>query len=229
MGIQSGSEEILRDDFNRPVDAAARPSRPRRLIVDVRRRRLLRPDHQGAVREGGALPRDVRLPASTCPSEMKSVGFGGDDHVPELRLHARRSSAKARALTLSDDDYRYYHKLYLLTRTTLPRPVVQAIGRSRAVAPLPAAARPPCCRRSCPFFFLRTTRTISAREILDIAARDRRHPRRRARPRTAERRRPGLIAACRDPGCRSCGLPPGRSSLLRCGGTRVWRATVHAS
>jgi len=41
------------------------------------------------------------------------------------------------AVTLSDQDYLYYHKLYYLTRTTLPRSVVKAIGNSRLMRRFP--------------------------------------------------------------------------------------------
>jgi len=42
------------------------------------------------------------------------------------------------SVTVSERDYAYYHKLYLLTRTELPRPVVRAMGRSRVLRRFPS-------------------------------------------------------------------------------------------
>src|SRR6185436_20470787 len=63
------------------------------------------------------------------PHGMKSVGFGNMTSFPGYGYTARVKQEGA-ALTVSDRDYEYYHKLYFLTRTELPRWLVRAIGKS---------------------------------------------------------------------------------------------------
>ncbi|MFI5010665.1 MAG: hypothetical protein ACHQDY_10370, partial [Solirubrobacterales bacterium] len=70
------------------------------------------------------------------PQAVRSVGFGAMVSFPRFGYTLNVESRGAE-LTLSDEDYRYYHKLYLLTRTPLPRRAVRTLGRSRLVRRFP--------------------------------------------------------------------------------------------
>ena len=61
--------------------------------------------------------------------------------------------------------YRYYHKLYLLTRERLPRRLVKMIGRSRIVRRFPSLIDP-LLSKELPAFFLLETNDPYASEVL---------------------------------------------------------------
>src|SRR4030095_4533882 len=63
---------------------------------------------------------------------MQTVGFGGMVSFPNFG-YTEKVKSEERKIVLSDDVYRYYHRLYLLTRTKLPRWLVRALGQSRIV------------------------------------------------------------------------------------------------
>jgi anaerobic magnesium-protoporphyrin IX monomethyl ester cyclase len=127
MGIQSGSPEML-DHFHRPV-AQDKAIEAARIIVEcgvecyfdlITKVHFEREEH---LRQTFDFLVDF-------PREVRSVGFGAMVSFPEFG-YTKRVVERGVELTVSDRDYLYYHKLYFLTRTPLPRPLVKAIGRSR--------------------------------------------------------------------------------------------------
>jgi anaerobic magnesium-protoporphyrin IX monomethyl ester cyclase len=127
MGIQSGSEEML-DHFHRPV-AQEKAIEAARIIVDcgvecyfdlITKVHFEKEEH---LRQTFDFLLDL-------PREVRSVGFGAMVSFPEFG-YTKRVADRGAVLAVSDRDYTYYHKLYFLTRTRLPRQVVKAIGRSR--------------------------------------------------------------------------------------------------
>jgi radical SAM superfamily enzyme YgiQ (UPF0313 family) len=133
MGIQSGSETILKD-FNRPV-AQQKAHEAARTIAEcgieaffdlITKVHFEKDEHC----------RETFEFLLEFPREMKSVGFGAMVSFPEYG-YTKKVSDEAAKLTLSDRDYEYYHKLYFLTRTNLPRRLVKAIGNSRIVRRYP--------------------------------------------------------------------------------------------
>ncbi len=133
MGIQSGSETVLKD-FNRPV-AQQKAHEAARTIAEcgieayfdlITKVHFEKDEHC----------RETFEFLVEFPREMKSVGFGAMVSFPEYGYTKKVADEGAR-LTVSDRDYLYYHKLYLLTRTGLPRTLVKAIGRSRLVRRYP--------------------------------------------------------------------------------------------
>ena len=152
MGIQSGSEEILKENLHRPV-AQQKAIEAAQLIVDcglegffdlITRVQFETEKH---CREAFEFLCDF-------PRQMKSVCFGNMTLFPGYG-YTQQVEDENRSLTLSDQDYTYYHKLYLLTRTRLPRRVVRKIGEMRIFRRYPSLIDPFLPRRS-PVFFLVT-------------------------------------------------------------------------
>jgi radical SAM superfamily enzyme YgiQ (UPF0313 family) len=164
MGIQSGSEEILRQNFNRPVDQQ-RAIDASQLIVDcglngffdlITRVQFETEKH---CRQTFEFLVDL-------PLGMKTVGFGNMTMFPGYGYTAQVAS-EGRSLTLGDADYEYFHKLYLLTRTAMPRPLVRAIGNSRLFRRFPALLDP-LLPKELPSFFLLDENDRRGDEILDL-------------------------------------------------------------
>jgi radical SAM superfamily enzyme YgiQ (UPF0313 family) len=164
MGIQSGSEEILRNDFNRPV-VQNKTYEAARIIAEcgvagffdlITKVQFEKEKH---LRETFDFLLDL-------PVEMKSVGFGAMTSFPNYG-YTKKVEADRAAITISDDLYRYYHKLYLLTRTTLPRPVVKAIGGSRLFRRFPRLIDP-LLPKHLPVFFMADDDDGLSSEVLNL-------------------------------------------------------------
>lgn len=133
MGIQSGSESMLQN-FNRPV-AQQKAVEAAKIIAEcgieaffdlITKVHFEKEEH---CRETFEFLLDL-------PVEMKSAGFGAMTMFPNYG-YTEKVAREGATVTLSDRDYLYWHKLYLLTRTTLPRSVVRAIGNSKVVRRFP--------------------------------------------------------------------------------------------
>jgi radical SAM superfamily enzyme YgiQ (UPF0313 family) len=149
MGLQSGSEKVLRE-YDRPV-ARQTAMQAAQTIIDC-----------GLVGFFDLITRSEFETEETCretfefllefPRQMQTVGF-----YPMIQFPGYGYTAKVRdtgrALSVDDRGYAYFHKLYLLTRTALPRPVVRAIGRARLVRRFPRLIDPLLPKRL-PFFYL---------------------------------------------------------------------------
>ena len=130
MGIQSGSEEILKNDFNRPVQQQRTYDAARTLVdcgVDVFFDLITKVQFEREEHCRETFEFLLKL-----PQEVKSIGFGAMVNFPEYG-YTKKVEQQQATCALSEEDYRYYHKLYLLTRTPLPRRLVKAIGNSRIV------------------------------------------------------------------------------------------------
>ncbi len=151
MGIQSGSEEILKENFNRPV-ARQKAIEAAQLIVDT-----------GIVGFFDLITRVQFETERHCretfeflcdlPREMKTVCFGNMTLFPGYG-YTQQVEDQQRSLSLSDRDYRYYHKLYFLTRTQVPRWLTRKIGTLRLVRRFPWLIDVFLPRRLPVFFFV---------------------------------------------------------------------------
>jgi len=164
MGIQSGSEDILKNDFNRPVEHERAMEAAKTIIecgVDgffdlITKVHFEKDEH---CRQTFEFLLDF-------PREMKSIGFGAMVSFPEYGYTRKVDDEQAKT-TLSERDYAYYHKLYLLTRTSLPRFLVRAIGNSRLVRRFPSLIDR-LLPRKLPAFFLVDDGGEFAGEVMDL-------------------------------------------------------------
>ena len=126
MGIQSGSESLLSGGLNRPV--------PKEKAIEAA---------QVMIEEGVDCYFDLITKIQIekeedaratfdflcdLPVEMKTIGFGHMTMFPGYGYTAQVEEG-GHHLSMTDKEYAYYHKLYLLTRTHLPRPVIRTIGK----------------------------------------------------------------------------------------------------
>jgi radical SAM superfamily enzyme YgiQ (UPF0313 family) len=164
MGIQSGSEAILKDHFNRPVDQQ-RAIEAAQTIIDAG----IEAFFDLITRVQFESEQDLRATFEfllELPREMKSVGFGNMTMFPNYGYTRDVANANA-ALSVSDRDYAYYHKLYLLTRTPLPRVLVKAVGRLPIFRRFPSLIDP-LLPKKLPAFFLGDGDDGRAGEVLDL-------------------------------------------------------------
>jgi anaerobic magnesium-protoporphyrin IX monomethyl ester cyclase len=164
MGIQSGSAEILRDKFNRPVDRE-RAMEAAKLIIESGISGyfdLITKVHF----ETEAHLRETFNFLLEFPVGMQSVGFGHMTVLPQYG-YKQKIEEEGAVHTVSDHDYLYYHKLYLLTRTTLPRGLVRLIGSLPIFKRYPALIDP-FLPKELPHFFLRGEDDVRKGEILDL-------------------------------------------------------------
>lgn len=133
MGIQSGSEAMLHQ-FHRPVPRA-KAIETARLLADCG----VETYFDLITKVHFEREEDCRATFDfLCdfPREMRSIGFGAMVSFPRYGYtEAVVEQQKTHALT--DADYLYYHKLYLVTREDLPRWLVRLLGRSRLIRRFP--------------------------------------------------------------------------------------------
>jgi radical SAM superfamily enzyme YgiQ (UPF0313 family) len=125
MGIQSGSEEVL-NGFNRPV-AREKAVEASRILLEAG----VEPYFDLITRvhlESEANARETFDFLCELPIGMRCVGFGHMTMFPGYG-YSKKVTEEGRTLSLTDKEYAYYHRLYLLTRTTMPRFLVKAVGR----------------------------------------------------------------------------------------------------
>lgn len=148
MGIQSGSRDVLAE-YNRPVPIEM-SIKAARDVIDC-----------GITGTFELITRGEFETEETCretfnflvefPREFRTVGF-----YPMVRFpgygYTKKVVEQNKRPALGDRDYEYYHKLYLLTRTTVPRPLVRALGRSRLVRRFPSLIDP-LLPKALPFFY----------------------------------------------------------------------------
>jgi radical SAM superfamily enzyme YgiQ (UPF0313 family) len=164
MGIQSGSAEILKEKFNRPVDQQ-RAIDAAQLIADAGIAGFF--DLITKVQfESEHHLRDTFNFLLDLPTTMKTVGFGNMTMFPNYGYTQQVADEHA-AVTVSDDVYAYYHKLYFLTRTALPRFLVRAIGNIGLFRRYPSLIDP-LLPKQLPAFFLADKDDKRSSEILDL-------------------------------------------------------------
>jgi radical SAM superfamily enzyme YgiQ (UPF0313 family) len=164
MGIQSGSAEILKEKFNRPVDQQ-RAIDAAKLIADAGIAGFF--DLITKVQfESERHLRDTFDFLVELPIEMQTVGFGNMTMFPNYGYTQQVADEHA-AVTVSDDIYAYYHKLYFLTRTSLPRFLIRAIGNIGLFRRYPSLLDP-LLPKQLPAFFLADKDDKRSSEILDL-------------------------------------------------------------
>ena len=137
MGIQSGSEEVL-NGFNRPV-AREKAVEASRILLEAG----VEPYFDLITRvhlESEANARETFDFLCELPIGMRCVGFGHMTMFPGYG-YSKKVTEEGRTLSLTDKEYAYYHRLYLLTRTTMPRFLVKAVGRLPLFRRYPATHR----------------------------------------------------------------------------------------
>jgi radical SAM superfamily enzyme YgiQ (UPF0313 family) len=163
MGVQSGSEEVL-NGYNRPVEQT-KAIEAARLIVEcgiegffdlITRVHYEKEEH---CRETFDFLVDF-------PQEMKTVGFGHMTMFPSYG-YTQKVVDGHHHISLSDRDYAYYHRLYLLTRTQLPRFVVRAIGSLPLLRRFPRLVEP-LLPKELPVFFMGSDDDRYASEVLNL-------------------------------------------------------------
>jgi len=162
MGIQSGSEEMLHQ-FHRPVPKQ-RAIEAAKIIAEcgvdcffdlITKIHFEKEEHCRQTF-------DFLL---ELPREMQCVGFGAMVSFPKFGYTQTVEDQQAKVL-LSDHTYDYYHKLYYLTRTGLPRPLIRALGNSRIIRRRPTLLDP-LLPKKLPFFFLGDPKELSD-EVVDM-------------------------------------------------------------
>ncbi len=132
MGVQSGSERILKEHFNRPT-AMKRVVEAAQEIVD------LGTDVKGFFDLITKVPFETEddLKATfnlmlDLPKEFKTVGFGEMTSFPDYGFTKDVESSPELIAQhnkeVTEEMYDYYHKLYLLTRGPMPKEEIRAIG-----------------------------------------------------------------------------------------------------
>jgi len=99
------------------------------------------------------------------PRELKTVGFAEMVSFPKYGYTDKVNGEQA-TFTVSDRDYTYYHKLYLLTRTRVPRRLARMIGNSRIARHFPSIIDP-LLPKELPIFFMVTPNDPYAGEALN--------------------------------------------------------------
>lgn len=133
MGVQSGSERILKEHFNRPT-ATKRVVEAAREIVD------LGPEVKGFFDLITKVPFETEADLQETfelmlelPKEFKTVGFGEMTSFPDygftkdVEAHPELIARHDKEVT--EEMYDYYHKLYLLTRGPMSIDEIRAISK----------------------------------------------------------------------------------------------------
>jgi radical SAM superfamily enzyme YgiQ (UPF0313 family) len=132
MGVQSGSERILKEHFNRPT-AMKRVIEAAQEIVD------LGPEVKGFFDLITKVPFETEedLKATfhmmlELPKEFKTVGFGEMTSFPDYgftkSVDANPNLIAQHDKNITEDMYDYYHKLYLLTRGPMSKEEILAVS-----------------------------------------------------------------------------------------------------
>jgi radical SAM superfamily enzyme YgiQ (UPF0313 family) len=133
MGIQSGSQRILDEVYDRhtPRDQILRAAH---VIQDLGLgcacdlMTFVAGETEDDCRETFELLVDL-------PKEMFMLGFGKLTYYPGYDITSSKGDTEHSAMT--PELYDYYHRLYQLTRTNLPRSVVRFLGASRSIRRFP--------------------------------------------------------------------------------------------
>jgi radical SAM superfamily enzyme YgiQ (UPF0313 family) len=149
MGVQSGSQRVL-EAYNRPVDGDI-SVRAARIIIDAGLQGffdlMTMSEH-----ETDETCRETFEFLLDFPREMRTVGLYPMTLFPNYG-YTQNVREKGLRCALPPERYAYWHKLYLLTRTTLPRWIVERASRSRTVRRFPRLLDP-FLADALPFFWL---------------------------------------------------------------------------
>jgi radical SAM superfamily enzyme YgiQ (UPF0313 family) len=122
IGIQSGSDTVLRE-YNRPIPAAM-SIKAADILIETGVDAFFDLITQSEV-ETEDTCRETFNFLLEFPPQMKTVGF-----YPMVKFptYGFTHTAEERVSSVSEADYEYWHRMYLLTRTSLPREQVRAIA-----------------------------------------------------------------------------------------------------
>ena len=163
MGIQSGSEEVL-EGFNRPV-AREKAVEAAQIMIDAGVEcyfDLITRVHLESERHA----RETFDFLCDLPVGMRCVGFGHMTMFPGYG-YSKTVTDGGHEISMSDREYAYYHRLYLLTRTSMPRFLVKAVGRIPIFRRYPSLIDPMLPKRL-PRFFLGKADDSYVDEILNL-------------------------------------------------------------
>lgn len=147
IGIQSGSQTVLKE-YNRPIPREM-SLEAARILVDAGIDAFFDLITQSEV-ETEESCRETFEFLLDFPHEMKTVGFYPMVKYP---TYGFTEKARQRKNPLSEADYDYWHKMYLLTRTSLPRDRIRALAESPEVRRNPSIVDP-LLPDTLPFFYL---------------------------------------------------------------------------
>jgi len=150
MGIQSGSEEILNDGMNRPVPQQ-KAIEAAQILLDCGIEcyfDLITKVHLESEKHA----RETFEFLCDLPPGMKTVGFGVMTAFPGYG-YTRKVEEGHHEVSMNEREYAYYHRLYLLTRTELPRGLVRAIGKIPVFRRFPNLLEP-LLPKQLPVFFI---------------------------------------------------------------------------
>ena len=138
MGIQSGSQRILNEVYDRNTSreqilGAAHVIQDLGLGCACDLMTFVAGETEDDCRETFELLVDL-------PEEMFIVGFAKLTYYPGYDIDSLEGDAEQGAMT--PELYGYYHRLYQLTRTKLPRSIVRFLGTSRLVRRFPRLLDP---------------------------------------------------------------------------------------
>ena len=149
IGIQSGSKPVL-EAYNRPVDRE----------ITIRASRWIA--ESGIIGFFDLMTRSEVETDATCretfefllelPREMKTVGFFPMQLYPNY-AYTEAIQKEGKKITLSDAEYEFWHKLYFLSRTSLPTWVKRAVSNRRIFRRFPNLIDP-LIPAQLPFFYL---------------------------------------------------------------------------
>jgi radical SAM superfamily enzyme YgiQ (UPF0313 family) len=149
IGIQSGSAAVL-EQYNRPIPAEM-SIQAAQILVDC-----------GVDAFFDLITQSEFETEDTCretfdfllsfPRAMKTVGFYPMVKFPTYGFTDNVERQK-RTLALGPDDYEYWHRMYLLTRTDLPAEKIREIAASPEVRRNPSLVDP-LLPETLPFFYL---------------------------------------------------------------------------
>jgi radical SAM superfamily enzyme len=149
MGVQSGSGSVL-NEYNRPVDGDL-SIRAARIVTEAGIKGMFDLMTMSEY-ETEETCRETFEFLLTFPKEMKTVGFYPMNLFPNYG-YTEKVKAQGRKVALTPQQYLYWHKLYLLTRTNVPRRLARALGNSKLVRRFPQLLDP-LLPDQLPFFFL---------------------------------------------------------------------------
>jgi radical SAM superfamily enzyme YgiQ (UPF0313 family) len=149
MGIQSGAKAVLAE-YNRPMPKE-RTIKAVQEIVDGGIRVFFDLITKAEVETHDSCRETFEF-LLDLPGEAQTVGFFPMSLFPNYR-YTKAVRERNLSHALSDDDYEYYHRLYLLARTNLPRAMKKALAKVKLFERHPRLLNP-FLQESLPFFYL---------------------------------------------------------------------------
>lgn len=165
MGIQSGSQRILNDRFGRPAPLDRAVGAIRMILdagIDCFFDLITRVDFE--TEEDMQATFDLLC---SLPDGVKSQGFGNMVRFPNYGYTKKVDEAKA-VRAVSEESYRYWHRMYLLALESIPLSTKRAIANDPVYRRHPELLEP-LLRTGLPFMFLPDKGLVRRARVLDTA------------------------------------------------------------